>query len=532
MYKFFNQIIHSTLNNLGIRTVNAQFTLSYVLIALFAFSSTVLMYLMMSSSADAINTAGRQRMLSQRVAKEALLFAQNVESRETVMKTIALFEASHQLLLNGNDKIAPISSPEILAKMDDVEKKWQEYKRVILSYMDSKSEADLKELHRLSPIVLKQMHATVTQMAEQSNQAMHDQQWMALIIPLAILTLVFLGRMYGMVTLMKNIKDIQNSLTHVSNGDFSRPLEIAPYYKDSEIDDLFSTYNRMLEQVGNLLAQVNNAIEHVGQSTNQVKDFSENAEQGAQQQSQDIEHLAGSIAEMNSSIQEVKENIAHAAGSAQEANSATNNGTGIVHSAEININEMAEQINDTSNALGELEKDTQLVGHVVEVISGIAEQTNLLALNAAIEAARAGEQGRGFAVVADEVRTLAQKTQESTGQITEIIDRLQSQAKKAVAVMGKSQSKVAISVDKMTETTSNLQQISTSVANITDMNQIIVASSEQQSQMADTMNGNMGSISQVAKSTAESVQLLSDAGNRIEEQMQNLQTLIQRFKYQ
>jgi len=531
VYNSSNKLIHSILASLGFKTVNAQFTLSYFLIAIFAFSSTILMYLMMNSSADAINTAGRQRMLSQRVAKEALLFTQNIEKKETVMKTIALFESSHHLLLNGNEKIDPISSPDIIAKMELVEERWREYKKVILSYMQSKSNNDLKEIHRLAPKVLKQMHATVIQMAEQSNQEMHEQQWIALIIPLMILSLVFFWRMYGMVTLMKNIEKIQKSLSYVSNGDFSKPLKIAPYYKDSEIDDLFTTYNSMLEQVGNLLAQVNTSIDEVGRSTNQVKDFSKNVEQGARQQSQDIEGLAQFISEMNSSIQEVKENITYAAESAEKANSATNDGSNIVQSAETNIHDMAGQIDDTSYALGELEKDTQLVGQVVEVISGIAEQTNLLALNAAIEAARAGEQGRGFAVVADEVRTLAKKTQESTGQITEIIDRLQSQAKKAVSVMDKSQAKVAISVENMTETTQTLKQISTSVATITDMNRIIVAASEQQSQMADTMHGNMGSISKVAHGTAESVQQLSDAENKIETQMGSLQSLIQRFKY-
>jgi len=243
MYIIINNLIHSILKAIGFRTINAQFTLSYLLIATFALLSSFLMYSMMNNSVDAVNIAGKQRMLSQRLAKEVLLYSQGLENKKTIYNTIKFFEQAHHLLLDGNETIAPISNKAIISQMHHVEKLWIEYKNSITQYIEKSDKDALKKIKKQSLSVLKNMHQAVTMMAKQSNLQTHRQQIIAFIVPLIIFLLVYLGRAYGLVTLMHNMVMLTESFNKVKKGDFTTLIDIPSYSHGNEIDALFSTYN-------------------------------------------------------------------------------------------------------------------------------------------------------------------------------------------------------------------------------------------------------------------------------------------------
>lgn len=525
-------IIHGLLAKLGLKTISAQFTFSYILIAFFALVGTVVLYQSIESSADAINVAGRQRMLSQRLAKEVLFYSLKLEDKANLLKTIELFEASHLSLIDGNGKIERITKPEIIKQMEAVNRHWITYKRSILGYIENDNLSDeLAKIHRLSPIVLKEMHKAVQMIADEANSHSMVNQYVALSMPFIIMLLVFFGRQYGLCSLMRNIKIMSSCLQRVSHGDFSQQVDIPPHIKGTEVDLLFSDYNKMLTEIGSLLSQVNVAVQNVNGASQKVKRISEEAKTGANRQTSDISHFSKSLENLNYSVQEVLQNITETARASEQAEQEAIRGTDVVAEAQENIHTMTRQMNTTWEKLNTLENDAQQVGQVLEVITGIAEQTNLLALNAAIEAARAGEQGRGFAVVADEVRTLAQRTQESTVEIRSITERLQSQSKAAVMAMKISHEQVGQSVEKTDNTTLALKQITTLINDINDKTKLIKSTSEQQSVMSQSMNENMDNISDVAAGTEESVSELAVISNQIDSQMEEVQVLIKKFKY-
>jgi methyl-accepting chemotaxis protein len=191
---------------------------------------------------------------------------------------------------------------------------------------------------------------------------------------------------------------------------------------------------------------------------------------------------------------------------------------------------LAAEIESASEVIRNLEKDSNQIGSILDVIKGIAEQTNLLALNAAIEAARAGEQGRGFAVVADEVRTLASRTQESTEEIQSMIEKLQSGAKVAVSVMSDSRKYADDSVSHAKSAGEALEMITQSISTITEMNTQIATAAEEQSAVSEEINGNIVNINHAAEEAAEGANSTSTESERLAEMAKELQLLVHQFK--
>ncbi len=531
MHLLTYKIIHAILSLLGLKTIQAQFTFSYILIALCATIGTVALYQSIESNTETVNVAGRQRMLSQRLAKEVLFYAQKLEDKKNILTTIELFEISHQRLINGDETIEQITAPHILKQLELVDGHWKTYKQSILNYINNNNKEELAKIHNLSPLVLKEMHKAVTLITNQANSHAMLYQYVALVMPLIILALVFFSRQYGLVSLMNNIHIMSSCLQRVSHGDFSQKVDIPNHLKETEIDYLFSDYNKMLSEVGSLLSQVDVSIQNVNEASQQVNQISEIAKTGANQQTSDISHFVDGLEQMNKSVQHVLQNITQTAHASEAAEQQAMDGVNIVAEAQNNINTMTQQMTITGETLTTLENDAQQVGQVLQVITGIAEQTNLLALNAAIEAARAGEQGRGFAVVADEVRTLAQHTQEATVEIRDITERLQSQSKAAVSAMNISHEQVNLSVEKTDNTTSSLQKIKISIDEINSKTKIIMTASEQQSVMSNTINEDMSKISEIAITTEQSVSKLASISQNIDAQMNEVQNLIKKFKY-
>jgi len=283
------------------------------------------------------------------------------------------------------------------------------------------------------------------------------------------------------------------------DNDLTRRID---YSSDNEIGRITSTMNALLSSFQDAFRDVISATTDTTTAAKQLTSVSEQTRNGVEETQIKSNQVLIAIEQMLSTVQTVAQNANIAAESARLADKETLAGKEVVLKTITSINQLASEVQNGVAVIQKLETDAGNIGSVLDVIRGIADQTNLLALNAAIEAARAGEQGRGFAVVADEVRTLAQRTQESTAEIHQMIESLQSGVRNAVAVIDNGRAQAAASVEQAAAAELSLVSIAESVANISNMNLQIASAAEQQREVATEINHNIKSISQVAQSTS------------------------------
>lgn len=251
--------------------------------------------------------------------------------------------------------------------------------------------------------------------------------------------------------------------------------------------------------------------------------------EGIANQQLEIDQVATAMNEMSTTVQEVARNTAEAAEAARKAEGVAKDGALAATESIAGIGQLVIEVEQAAGVIRNLEQESNSVGSVLEVIRGIAEQTNLLALNAAIEAARAGEAGRGFAVVADEVRTLASRTQEATQEIDGMIARLQSEAREAVQAMEKAQSGAQGNSDQVESLAESLADISGAVRAINDMNAQIATAAEEQNAVSDEINRNIVNISSLAEQTTSVSEETAQAMRLLVEESGSLRAVVQQF---
>ena len=312
-----------------------------------------------------------------------------------------------------------------------------------------------------------------------------------------------------------------------NSGDLTIQL---PDNEGDEIGELRKSFNRYIEELRGTIQMLASDVTILSQVAAELQSTSKEQNENANIQLKESIYVSDAMTEMTASAREVATITGGAANAAHDADEAANNGKVVVSQTVESINALAEEVENTSSVITTLQSNSENIGSVLDVIRGVAEQTNLLALNAAIEAARAGEQGRGFAVVADEVRTLASRTQESTEEIQQIIHQLQSDSAHAVQAMEKGRSQAHASVAQAAKAGDSLKEITDAVTTIRDMNSQIASAAEEQTARSEEVKLNVEKINHVTELSTQIAERTSTVSEQLIETANRLETLIGKFK--
>ncbi|MFD3348649.1 methyl-accepting chemotaxis protein [Alteromonas macleodii] len=330
-------------------------------------------------------------------------------------------------------------------------------------------------------------------------------------------------------SIVKPVQEVSERMKDISQGegDLTRSL---PETGQDEVTRLARYFNEYTKKMRHSLLGIRENINSLTQQAELVETSSKNSNAQAQTQNENMLQVAAAMEEMTTQINEVSNNADSAEKSTSSARGNVQNGASVVDSTVNDIRSLTSDIESVSSAVTELAAQTESIGAVLDVIRGIAEQTNLLALNAAIEAARAGEQGRGFAVVADEVRTLASRTGQSTDEIQAMIEELQSNAKSAVDAVKVSQSASTKTVDNAIQANQNLQEADRLMTEIADMSSEIARATEQQAEAATEANMRINALSGAADSSLRTADELAAASQALRASCLAIMDIANRFK--
>lgn len=357
------------------------------------------------------------------------------------------------------------------------------------------------------------------------REAVVDAVWLVVIISIIAATLAY----FLQASLIRPINTVVNALRNISEGegDLTRRL---PVSGSDEISELAICFNTFVERLHSIISSVSETAQEVSENAKMVSQLSSENERAIKTQQSEIEQVVVAVKQMAAVVQEVTVSVTETAERASQADQSASAGKTIVANTTHQIESLARDIGTASEVIDRLRNETVSIGSVLDVIRGVAEQTNLLALNAAIEAARAGEQGRGFAVVADEVRTLASRTQSSTTEIQEMIERLQIGSKEAVEMMAAGTAQANTSVEQAGEASNSLEDITEVVSVIRDRTNQVAAAAEEQSAATTQIENNIGSISTAAENSAQSSSRINANIASLADMAASLSDLVGRFK--
>lgn len=383
--------------------------------------------------------------------------------------------------------------------------------------------ARLKALREVQLALLEQLQQTAS--AQVSSQG--RQLVLEVVVLVLVLVVVLAFSLSISSAIKKAIKALDDVMSALQQGDLTARSQVQ---SRDEFGHLSDGLNQVTRQLNDVLQQIRMATDQVAAAAEEASAITSLTQQGVQQQQQDTEQAANAMHEMSATVSDVAASTALAAEQSAQIQQHTLSGQQQLQHTQRLIADLTAQVQDTGQQLDALYQLTQDINSVLDVINGVAEQTNLLALNAAIEAARAGEQGRGFAVVADEVRHLAHRTQQSTVDIRHIIDNLQQTAQQSVKSMQISVDKANAGNDQMRQMGQLLVTIVDGVQGISDRTVQIASAAEEQSTVAELINQNITRISDVSSQTSSGAGQTADMAAELAQLAADLQRQVALFR--
>ncbi|SQH75002.1 Methyl-accepting chemotaxis protein [Shewanella benthica] len=367
--------------------------------------------------------------------------------------------------------------------------------------------------------------ASVLQLSQSNNDAKNTMGLLgviALFLVSIVGWLVFSG-------IRKDLNTITTKMYDIAQGDGDLTARIV-HEKNDELKGLSNAFNQFVEKLQKNITETISNVTQLNDISCTLVSTSETTSSLSEKQNQAVEEVSNALSQLSDAARDIAQNANDASAAARSASEQALLGEKQVQSTIISVKELTEDVNTAAQVVTQLDSSTQSAGSILDSISSIAEQTNLLALNAAIEAARAGEQGRGFAVVADEVRTLAARTQASTQEIKAVLVELQERAKEASTIILNSAEKASSCVAESLLAEQSLQQITSHVKEITERNEMIAAATEEQEQTSSHIDQHVNEIKKMAEGTARSIGEVNTVAQHIDRVTGNLSNLTSQFK--